>query len=153
MSDSISKVWSRGMKHTERASLFAAVAFACSLAASHVAFSADKPPKQEISRVIASQITAAQKAMQAQQWGEMIKQLEAAETKSPLTTYDKKTIYDFKGFAYIKQNNLKAAESAYEQAVATGGYTPEELARTNKMLFQLAASNRSARKLLMIKPC
>jgi hypothetical protein len=135
---------SRG-KHAGRASICAAIAFACALATCNVAVSADKP-KQEISRVIAKEITAAQKAMQASQWSEMIKQLEAAEGKSPLTTYDKKTIYDFKGFAYIKQNNLKSAEAAYEQAVATGGYTPEELARTNKMLFQLAASNQQNAK-------
>jgi hypothetical protein len=144
MSYLISKVGSPG-KHAGRASLCAAIAFACALATSQVAVSADKP-KQEISRVIAKEITAAQKAMQASQWAEMVKQLEAAEQKSPLTTYDKKTIYDFKGFAYIKQNNLKAAEAAYEQAVATGGYTPEELARTNKMLFQLAASNQQNAK-------
>jgi hypothetical protein len=106
------------------------VALACVLSTSHLAFSADKPKGQEISRVIAKEITAAQKAMQASQWSEMIKDLEAAEQKSPLTTYDKKTIYDFKGFAYIKLSNLKAAEAAYEQAVATGGYTPEELTRT-----------------------
>jgi hypothetical protein len=144
MSYSISKVWSRGSK---RASICAAIAVACALATAPPAFSADKP-KQEISRSIAKQITAAQKAMQAQQWAEMIKQLESAETVSGLTTYDKKTIYDFKGFAYIKQNNLKAAETSYEQAVATGGYTPEELARTNKMLFQLAAGNQQNAKAL-----
>jgi hypothetical protein len=147
MTHSISKVWSRGTKHAGRASICAAIAIACALATAQPALSADKP-KQEISRVIAKEITAAQKAMQASQWGEMIKQLEAAEQKSPLTTYDKKTIYDFKGFAYIKQNNLKGAEAAYEQAVATGGYTPEELARTNKMLFQLAASNQQNAKAL-----
>jgi hypothetical protein len=145
MTHLISKAGSGG-KYASHAPLCAAIAFACALATSTIALSADKPPKQEISRVIASQITAAQKAMQASQWGEMIKQLDAAEQKSPLTTYDKKTIYDFKGFAYIKQNNLKAAEASYEQAVATGGYTPEELARTNKMLFQLAASNQQNAK-------
>ncbi len=147
MSHVISKVWSRGAQHAGRASIGAAIAMACALATAPPAFSADKP-KQEISRAIAKQITAAQKAMQAQQWGEMIKQLESAEQVSGLTTYDKKTIYDFKGFAYIKQNNLKAAEASYEQAVATGGYSPEELARTNKMLFQLAASNQQNAKAL-----
>src|SRR5450432_444922 len=71
----------------------------------------DKPKGQEISRVIAKEMTAAQKAMAASQWSEMVKNLEAAETKSPLTTYDKKTIYDFKGYAFVKLSNLKAAQT------------------------------------------
>ena len=141
MSHSISRV-------AVKAPLCAAIAIACALATSNFAFSADKAKGQEISRVIAKEMNEAQKDMQASKWADMIKQLEAAEQKSPLTTYDKKTIYDFKGFAYIKMNNLKAAEASYEQAVATGGYTPEELARTNKMLFQLAAGNQQNAKAL-----
>jgi hypothetical protein len=147
MTHSISKTWSCGKSIAGRASIGAAVAMLC-LSASQPAISADKPKGQEISRVIAKEMNEAQKDMQAGKWADMIKQLEAAETKSPLTTYDKKTIYDFKGFAYIKTNNLKAAETSYEQAVATGGYTPEELARTNKMLFQLAAGNQQNAKAL-----
>src|ERR1700722_4473860 len=112
---------------------------------SPAAFSADKP-KQEISRVIAKEITAAQKAMQASQWSEAVKNLEAAETKSPLTTYEKKSIADLKAFCYVRLNNLKAAQTAYEQAVATGGYSPEDLPKTYRLLFQLAASNKSDAK-------
>jgi hypothetical protein len=41
---------------------------------------ADKP-KQEVSRVIAKEMTAAQKALAAQQWAEAIKNLDAAEQK------------------------------------------------------------------------
>jgi tetratricopeptide (TPR) repeat protein len=129
-----------------QAGALALAALVCLPTIPHAALSADKPKGQEISRVIAKEMTAAQKAMQASQWAEMIKNLEAAEQKSPLTTYDKKTIYDFKGFAYIKLNNLKAAETAYEQAVETGGYTPEEATRTNRMLFQLAAGNQQFAK-------
>jgi len=129
-----------------RAGACVLAALVCLPATPHMALAADKPKGQEISRVIAKEMTAAQKAMQASQWAEMIKDLEAAEQKSPLTTYDKKTIYDFKGFAYIKLNNLKAAEAAYEQAVETGGYTPEEATRTNRMLFQLAAGNQQFAK-------
>jgi hypothetical protein len=147
MTHSIPKTWSCG-RFAGRASIGAALAVACVLSTSQPAFSADKPKGQEISRVIAKEMNEAQKDMQAGKWADMIKQLEAAETKSPLTTYDKKTIYDFKGFANIKLNNLKAAEASYEQAVATGGYTPEELARTNKMLFQLAAGNQQNAKAL-----
>ncbi|HTB87279.1 MAG TPA: tetratricopeptide repeat protein [Steroidobacteraceae bacterium] len=112
---------------------------------SPAAFAADKP-KQEVSRVIAKEISAAQKAMQASQWSEAVKNLEAAETKSPLTTYDKKSIADLKAFCYVRLNNLKAAQTAYEQALATGGYTPEELPKTYRLLFQLAATNKSDAK-------
>jgi hypothetical protein len=112
---------------------------------SPAAFAADKP-KQEVSRVIAKEISAAQKAMQASQWSEALKNLEAAETKSPLSTYDKKSIADLKAFCYVRLNNLKAAQAAYEQALATGGYTPDELPKTYRLLFQLAATNKSDAK-------
>src|SRR6202162_547835 len=110
------------------------------------AFSADKPKGQEISRVIAKEMTAAQKALQAGQWAEAVKNLEAAETKSGLNAFDKKTIYDFKGFAYVKLNNLKAAEQAYEAALATGAYTPEDAAKTTRMLCRLSAGNQQYAK-------
>ena len=111
-----------------------------------VALAADK--KQEISRVIAKEMTAAQKALQASQWQEALKNLDAAEEKSPLTPFDKKTIYDFKGFADIKLNKLKEAEQAYEQALATGQYTPDEAAKTTKTLFRLSAGNQQYEKAL-----
>ncbi len=110
------------------------------------AYSADKPKGQEISRVIAKEITAAQKAMQANQWSEALKNLEAAETKSPLSTYDKKTIAEFKGICYVRLNNLKAAQQSYEAALATGGYTADELPKTYRLLFQLAATNKQDAK-------
>ena len=91
-------------------------------------------------------MTAAQKALQASQWQEALKNLEAAEQKSGLTAFDKKTIYDFKGFANIKLNKYKEAESDYEQAMTTGQYTPEETAKTTRMLFQLSAQNQQYAK-------
>jgi tetratricopeptide (TPR) repeat protein len=115
-------------------------------AISPAAWPADKPKGQEISRVIAKEITGAQKAMQAQQWSEALKNLEAAETKSPLTTYDKKTIDEFKGICYVRLNNLKAAQTAYEAALATGGYAADELPKTYRLLFQLAATNQQSAK-------
>lgn len=110
------------------------------------AYAADKPKGQEISRVIGKEMNAAQKAMAASQWSEMLKDLEAAEAKSGLTAYDKTKIADFKGYAYVKLNNLKAAETAYEAALAAGGYTPEETARTTRLLFQVAAQNQQNAK-------
>jgi tetratricopeptide (TPR) repeat protein len=128
--------------------IFCLIALICCGAVSPAVWSADKPKGQEISRVIAKEITAAQKAMQAQQWSEALKNLEAAETKSPLTTYDKKTLAEFKGICYVRLNNLKAAQTAYEAALATGGYTPEELPKTYRLLFQLAATNNQPAKAL-----
>ncbi|HWS70325.1 MAG TPA: hypothetical protein VN325_46780 [Steroidobacteraceae bacterium] len=109
---------------------------------------ADKPKEQQISRVIAKEMTAAQKALQASQWAEALKNLEAAEQKSPLTPFDKKTIYDFKGFANVRLNHLKEAESDYEQALATGQYTAEDAAKTTRMLFRLSAGNQQYTKAL-----
>ena len=109
---------------------------------------ADKPKEQQISRVIAKEMTAAQKALQASQWQEALKNLEAAEQKSPLTPFDKKTIYDFKGFANVRLNHLKEAESDYEQALATGQYSPEDAAKTTRMLFRLSAGNQQYPKAL-----
>jgi len=117
-------------------------------AISPAAWSAEKgEKKQEISRVIAKEITATQKAMQANQWAEALKNLEAAEqSKGPLTTYDKKTIAEFKGICYVRLNNLKAAQQSYEAALATGGYAPDELPKIYRLLFQLAANNKQETK-------
>jgi len=109
---------------------------------------ADKPKEQQISRVIAKEMTAAQKALQASQWAEALKNLEAAEQKSPLTPFDKKTIYDFKGFANVRLNKLKEAEQDYEQALATGQYSAEDAAKTTRMLFRLSAGNQQYSKAL-----
>jgi hypothetical protein len=109
---------------------------------------ADKPKEQQISRVIAKEMTAAQKALQASQWAEALKNLEAAEQKSPLTPFDKKTIYDFKGFSNVRLNHLKEAESDYEQALATGQYSAEDAAKTTRMLFRLSAGNQQYAKAL-----
>jgi tetratricopeptide (TPR) repeat protein len=123
------------------------LALICFLSGPQAAFSAEKEKGgQQISRVIAKEMTAAQKALQAQQWAEAIKNLEAAETKTPLTAFDKKTIYDFKGFSYVKLNNLKEAEKAYEQAIATGAYAAEDAAKTTRMLFRLTAGNQQYAK-------
>jgi tetratricopeptide (TPR) repeat protein len=131
------------MNHSIRGIRFAMLASLCVALGSGGAIAADKDkPKQEVSRTIAKEMTAAQKAMQASQWSEAVKNLDAAETKSPLTAFDKKTIYDFKGFAYIKLNNMKSAETAYEAAIATGAYSTEDLARTNRIVFRLAAGNQ-----------
>jgi hypothetical protein len=122
------------------------LALVCLWLSPQAALSAEKKEAQQISRVIAKEMTAAQKALQASQWAEAVKNLEAAETKPGLNAFDKKTIYDFKGFAYVKLNNLKAAEQAYEAAEATGAYSAEDAAKTTRMLFRLSAGNQQYAK-------
>ena len=82
-------------------SLALGLALGCLGFSPQAAFSAEKDKGQQISRVIAKEMTAAQKALQASQWAEALKNLEAAETKSGLTPFDLKTIHYFKGFANI----------------------------------------------------
>jgi hypothetical protein len=100
----------------------------------------------QISRLIAHEMTAAQKAMQAQQWSEALQNLEAAEGKSPLTPYDKAKIAEFEAHAYIRLNNFKAAQAASEVLLASGVLKDEELARLFRALFQLAATNQQGAK-------
>jgi hypothetical protein len=125
--------------------LLCACAFMAFAGLSPAVNAADKP-KQEISRAIAKEIAGAQKAMQASQWSEALKNLEAAEGKPGQTTFDKKTVAEFKGICYVRLNNLKAAQTAYEQALATGGYSADELPKTYRLLFQLAATNKAEAK-------
>jgi hypothetical protein len=101
-----------------------------------------KSGQPAISRILAGDIQAAQQALRDKQWSEALTSLEAAATKSPLTAYDSKTIEEFKGIAYVRLNNLKAAQTAYEAALATGAYKTEELAKVFRLLFQLAATNK-----------
>jgi hypothetical protein len=119
---------------------------ACLALSPRVSTAADAPKKQEISRVIGTQMNAAMKAIQAQQWQEAIKNLEAAETKSPLTAFDQKTIHYYSGYAYVKLNNLKAAQGEYEKAIATGATTAEENSQMNRTLFAIAASTGKYQK-------
>ncbi len=110
------------------------------------ASAAEKAKGPEISRVIAKEMTAAQKALQAGQWSEALKNLDEAEKKSPLTAFDKKTIYNFKGFADVKLGNLKAAQTEFEQVLATGAATPEEVTSITRTLFGIAASTNQYQK-------
>ena len=131
--------WTRG------ASLGLLLAVAC-VATTSAAAAAEKAKGAEISRVIAKEMTAAQKALQAGQWAEALKNLDEAETKSPLTAFDKKTIYNFKGFADVKLGNLKAAQTEFERTLATGAATPEEVASITRTLFGISASTNQYQK-------
>ncbi|MDB6082863.1 MAG: hypothetical protein JWN43_744 [Gammaproteobacteria bacterium] len=132
-----------------RPGVFLALVLAvASLAVMPASQAAEKAKEQQISRAIAKEMTAAQKALQASQWQEALKNLDAAEQKSGLTPFDKKTIFDFKGFANVRLNRLKEAEQNYEQALATGQYTAEDAAKTTRMLFRLSAGNQQYAKAL-----
>ena len=118
-----------------------------------VAWAADQPKGPQISRTIAKEMTAAQKALQAQQWSEALKNLDDAEkkindpaTKPPLTPFDKKTIYQFKAFADVKLGKLKEAQTEFERALATGAVTAEEKTSMTRTLFGIAASTNQYQK-------
>jgi tetratricopeptide (TPR) repeat protein len=106
----------------------------------------DKPKGNEISRVIAKEMTAAQKAMQANQWNEALKNLDAAETKSPLTPFDNKSIEYLRGYVYAKLNNPKAEQAAFEKVLASGLATPEEKSQLTRALFGIAATANQYQK-------
>jgi tetratricopeptide (TPR) repeat protein len=126
------------------------LALVCAAFSPQTSFSADKEKEQQISRGIAKEMTAAQKALQASQWQEALKSLDAAEAKAnekpPLTPFDLKTIHYFKAFANIKLNNLKVAQGEFEKALATGAATAEEKAQYTKTLFGIAASTQQFQK-------
>jgi len=100
----------------------------------------------QFSRLIANELTAAQRAIEAQQWSGALQNLEAAEAKSPLTPYDKSRIGEFKANVYGRLNNFKAAQAASEAVLATGVLKDEELAKLFRTLFQLAAVNLQGAK-------
>jgi tetratricopeptide (TPR) repeat protein len=105
-----------------------------------------QPAEPMISRVIAKEIKAAQKALYSGQWSEALRDVDAASTKSPHSAYDLKTIDEFRGVAYVRLGNFKAAQTAYEAALATRAYKEEELVKVFRLLFQLAATNKQDTK-------
>ncbi len=121
------------------------VGAASTLLGSHAAQGADTKGPQ-ISRSIAKEMIAAQKALQANQFADGLKNLEEAQAVSGLTPFDHKTIDELKAFAYIKLNNYKAAQQAYEDAIATGAATPEEVGRYTRAVFQISYSDKEYAK-------
>lgn len=109
---------------------------------------AESAKGQTISRSISKEMQAAQKALQANQYAESLKQLQAAEAISPLTAFDRKTIDELKGYAYLKTNDLKGAMRAYEDALATGATTPDETTRYTKTVFSIAGQTQQPAKVI-----
>jgi hypothetical protein len=86
----------------------------------------------------AREMIAARSAAQADQ--EALDSLEAAGPKAPATTYESKSIQEFKGYSNISLDKFKATQTAYEAALSRGAYKEEELVRVFRTLFQLAAA-------------
>jgi tetratricopeptide (TPR) repeat protein len=124
----------------------AVLVLVCAAMGPRTAFSADEKKGPEISRVIAKEMTQAQKDLQSGQWADALKNLDAAETKSGLKPFDLKTIYYFKGFANIKLNNLKAAQAEFEKSLATGAASAEDKTSMTRTLFGIAASTQQFQK-------
>jgi len=144
MSHSIRSGAGRGWKRWVSSLSFGVLLATLSLAP-QASFSAEEK-QQALSRVIAKEMTQAQKDLQAGKYQDALTNLDAALTKSPLTAFDKFKIEDFKGFAYVKLNKFKEAQEAYEQALASGLYTPQEAAEKERTLFRLTASNQQYAK-------
>jgi tetratricopeptide (TPR) repeat protein len=127
-------------------SLAAMLAVVCVGFSPQSAFSADKDKSQQISRVIAKEMTAAQKDLQTQQWADALKNLDAAEAKPGLTAFDDKEIAYLKAFANVKMGNLKAAQPLFEKALASSAATPEDKTTIPRTLFGIAASTNQFQK-------
>jgi hypothetical protein len=107
------------------------------------AYSADAPPKgPQISRSIAKDMIAAQKALQANQFTEALAGLTKVETVPGLTPFDHKTIDEQKAYAYVKTSDLKSASKAYEDALATGAANAEETNRYTRAVFSIAIQSQ-----------
>ena len=100
--------------------------------------SAFAAPKPTISRKIAPELIAAQKALQGGNWSAGLQNLQKAEAKSGLTAFDHKTIDDLKAYAYVKLGNMKGAENAWEAALQTGACSPQDTLRFTRAVFQLS---------------
>jgi hypothetical protein len=134
------------LKHGAATLVFGLLLGAASLALTPGSSQAAEAKGPQISRSIAKEIIAAQKALQANQFAEGLKNLQAAEAISPLTPFDHKTIDELKAFAYIKTTDYKSAMHAYEEALATGAATPEEVSRYTRAIFSIAAQTQQYSK-------
>lgn len=101
-----------------------------------------EPESPKISTVIASQVRAAQEAVNKEQWIEAINQLEVAERTEKLTSFDRKTIGELKGYAYIKIRNYKLAEQAYVDSVVFAlDYSQKDLIEDVRHVLYLSRLN------------
>ena len=108
-------------------------------------YSAEK--KQQISRVIAKEMTAAQKAMQAGQWAEALKQSGSRRGEARTDAVRQEVDRSISRASPISSSsNLKAGQADYEKAMATGAVSAEDKASMTRTLFSIAASTSSIQK-------
>ena len=94
---------------------------------------------QKFSRVIEPQMRAAEAALQAGRWHDVLDNAQTAERKQGITVFDTKTINHFKAYAHLQLHNSSAALTDFERVLATGAATPDETALISKTISALQA--------------
>jgi tetratricopeptide (TPR) repeat protein len=103
---------------------------------------------QKFSRVIEPQMRAAQAALQAGRWQDVLDNAQTAERKQGITVFDTKTINHFKAYAHLQLHEPSAALTDFERVLATGAATPEETALISKTVSALQARVESEKNIL-----
>ena len=103
---------------------------------------------QKFSRVIEPQMRAAEAALQAGRWHDVLDNAQTAERKQGITVFDTKTINHFKAYAHLQLHNFSAALTDFERVLATGAATPEETALISKTVSALQARVASDKNVL-----
>ncbi len=92
---------------------------------------------QKFSRVIEPQMRAADAAIRAGRWRDVLDNAQTAERKQGITVFDTKTINHFKAYAHLQLHEPSAALTDFERVLATGAATPEETALISKTVSAL----------------
>jgi tetratricopeptide (TPR) repeat protein len=103
---------------------------------------------QKFSRVIEPQMRAAEAALQAGRWHDVLDNTQTAERNQGITVFDTKTINHFKAYAHLQLHNSSAALTDFERVLATGAATPEETALISKTVSALQARVASEKNVL-----
>ncbi len=103
---------------------------------------------QKLSRVIEPEMRAAETALQAGQWQEVLDHAQAAERKQGITVFDTKTINRFKAYAHLRLHEISAALTDFERVLAADVATPEETAAISNTVSALRTQVESARDAL-----
>ena len=111
------------------------------LTLSHWAAAADS--KQAVSKGVAKQLQAAQKASQEKKYSECISQAEAAKGVAGRTSYDDFIIARLLGFCYVRTNNYGAAFGPLEAALNSGMLPAEDVPTQVRGLAQIAYQQKN----------
>ena len=105
------------------------------LLASGNALAADAKPT--VSKSVAKQLQAAQKASQAKNWNECLSQVRAADAVSGKSAYDDHIINEILGFCAIRTNDYTTAAKALEFGLNDGLLEQDQVASRVKALAQI----------------